>query len=218
MKTDNLVEALVADRGSGGKSIPKVLAAALALGGLVSTALFFLDLDVPQDVAQAMATWRYDLATWRFDLKVGMVLLALVLAFRLCMELSRPFPPVRPVRRLLPLAMVAAVAVAIELTSFPSTAWATRLVGSNSLVCLVAIPMLALAPLAAVLWTLRSGAPASPALAGAAAGLLAAATGATLYAFHCIDDSPLFVVTWYVLATIPVVVLGAIAGHRLLRW
>jgi len=44
----------------------------------------------------------------------------------------------------------------------------------------------------------------------AAASLLAAA-GAALYAFHCFDDSPLFVVTWYVLAVIPVVILGAIA-------
>jgi hypothetical protein len=218
MKTENLVEALVADRATGRKSIPKVLAAALATGGLVSTSLFFLDLGVPEDVAQAMATWRYDLATWRFDLKVGMVLLALVLAFRLCMELSRPVPPVRPLRRLLPLAVVAAMAVAIELAAFPSASWGTRLVGSNSLVCLVAVPMLSLAPLAAVLLTLRSGAPASPVLAGAAAGFLAAAAGATLYAVHCIDDSPLFVATWYVLATIPVVALGAIAGHRLLRW
>jgi hypothetical protein len=78
--------------------------------------------------------------------------------------------------------------------------------------------MLAMAPLAAVLVSLRSAAPASPALAGAAAGFLAAAAGAALYAFHCFDDSPLFVVTWYVLAAIPVVILGAIAGHRLLRW
>jgi hypothetical protein len=91
-------------------------------------------------------------------------------------------------------------------------------VGSNSLICLTAIPTLAIVPLVAVLMTLRSAAPASPALAGAAAGLLAAAAGAALYAFHCFDDSPLFVVTWYVLAAIPVVILGAIAGHRLLRW
>ena len=86
------------------------------------------------------------------------------------------------------------------------------------MICLTAIPLLAMAPLVAALSMMRSGAPASPALAGAAAGLLAAAAGATLYAFHCFDDSPLFVMTWYVLATIPVVVLGAIAGHRLLRW
>ena len=50
------------------------------------------------------------------------------------------------------------------------------------------------------------------------AGLLAAACGATLYAFHCFDDSPLFVATWYTLAALPVVIVGAVAGHRLMRW
>ena len=65
---------------------------------------------------------------------------------------------------------------------------------------------------------LRSAAPASPALAGAAAGLLAAASGAALYAFHCFDDSPLFVVTWYTLAALVVMAIGALAGRRLLRW
>ena len=94
----------------------------------------------------------------------------------------------------------------------------TRLVGSNALVCLTAIPLLALAPLATVLAALRSAAPASPTLAGAAAGLLAATAAASLYAFHCFDDSPLFVATWYTLAAIPVVALGAFAGRRLLRW
>ena len=56
------------------------------------------------------------------------------------------------------------------------------------------------------------------ALAGAAAGGLAAAVAATIYAFHCFDDSPLFVLTWYPLAAIPVIVAGTVAGHRLLRW
>jgi hypothetical protein len=78
--------------------------------------------------------------------------------------------------------------------------------------------MLSLAPLAALLMALRSAAPASPALAGAVAGLLAAASGAILYAFHCFDDSPLFVATWYTLAALPVVAVGSMAGHRLLRW
>jgi hypothetical protein len=82
----------------------------------------------------------------------------------------------------------------------------------------MAIPLLSLAPLAALLAALRSAAPQSPARAGAAAGLLAAASGATLYAFHCFDDSPLFVATWYVLAAALVVLLGALLGRRLLRW
>jgi hypothetical protein len=211
MKTEDLVEALVADRAAGGKSLKWVIAGALGLGSLVSLGLFFVVLGVREDIAPALATWR-------FDLKVGMVLLALVLAFSLCMALSRPVASGRPGRRLLPLAALALIAVVVELSVLPSASWGARLVGSNALICLAAIPTLAIVPLAAVLVGLRSAAPASPALAGAAAGLLAAAAGAALYAFHCFDDSPLFVVAWYGLATIPVILLGAVAGHRLLRW
>lgn len=211
MKTDKLIDALVADRAPRGKPLRRALAAALLAGGLVSLVLFLAALGVRADIGPALHTWR-------FDLKVGLVLLALGLAFSLCIALSRPVAPAHPGRRLLPLAAVAVVAVAIELVALPSVSWAGRLVGSNALVCLIAIPTLAIVPLAAVLVILRAGAPASPALAGAAAGLLAAAAAAALYAFHCFDDSPLFVVTWYTLAAIPIVLVGALAGRRLLRW
>jgi len=65
---------------------------------------------------------------------------------------------------------------------------------------------------------LRHGAPARPAVAGAIAGLLSAALAATLYASHCTDDSPLFVATWYTLATALVTAVGALAGSKLLRY
>jgi hypothetical protein len=211
MKTKNLIEALVADRATDSRSLRFALASALALGGLVSLVFFFIELGVRADIWPALATWRV-------DLKVGLVLLALLLAFGLCIALSRPVTSGHPGRRLLPLLALAVVAIAIELVALPSTAWANRLVGSNALICLVAIPTLAIAPLAAVLMVLRAGAPASPALAGAAAGFLAATAAASLYAFHCFDDSPLFVVTWYTLAAVLVVAVGAVAGHRMLRW
>lgn len=211
MKTDNLIDALVADRMPRGRPLRWALAAALLLGGLVSLAFFFATLGIRADIAPALGTWR-------FELKVGLVLLALGLAFSLCIALSRPVAPAHPGRRLLPLAALAVLAVAIELLALPAISWTSRLVGSNALICLVAIPTLAIVPLAAVLIILRASAPASPALAGGAAGLLAAAAAAALYAFHCFDDSPLFVVTWYTLAAIPVVLVGAFAGQRLLRW
>ena len=210
MKTDNLINALVADRMPRGK-LRWTLVAALLAGGLVSLVLFIAALGVRADIEPALGTWR-------FEIKVGLVLVALGLAFSLCIALSRPAAPAHPGRRLLPLAALAVLAVAIELFVVPSAAWANRLVGSNALVCLIAIPTLAIAPLAALLAILRSGAPASPALAGGAAGLLAAAAAGALYAFHCFDDSPLFVATWYTAAAIPVVAIGALAGSRLLRW
>src|SRR5258708_8799527 len=40
----------------------------------------------------------------------------------------------------------------------------------------------------------------------------------TLYASHCTDDSPLFVATWYTIATVLVTAIGALAGSRVLRF
>ncbi len=93
-----------------------------------------------------------------------------------------------------------------------------RLVGSNSKVCLTAIPVLSLPLLVAALIGLRHGAPARPALSGAIAGLLSAGLAATLYASHCTDDSPLFVASWYTLATAFVAGVGALLGSRVLRY
>jgi hypothetical protein len=94
----------------------------------------------------------------------------------------------------------------------------TRLVGSNSRICMTAIPLMSLPLLAAALLGLRHGAPARPALAGALAGLLSAGLAATLYASHCTDDSPLFVATWYTIGTALITAIGALAGSRMLRY
>jgi len=47
---------------------------------------------------------------------------------------------------------------------------------------------------------------------------LSAGLAATLYASHCTDDSPLFVATWYTIATALVAALGALAGSKLLKF
>jgi hypothetical protein len=108
--------------------------------------------------------------------------------------------------------------VVIELIVTPRDMWSTRLVGTNSIHCLTIIPLLAMPVLAALLIALRKGAPAKPGLAGAAAGLASAAIAATYYASNCTDDSPLFVATWYPLATAIVVIAGSLASTRYLRW
>ena len=53
---------------------------------------------------------------------------------------------------------------------------------------------------------------------GAIAGLVSAGLAATLYAAHCSDDSPLFVVTWYTIATALVTAVGALVGSKVLRF
>jgi hypothetical protein len=94
----------------------------------------------------------------------------------------------------------------------------TRLVGTNSKVCMTAVPLMSLPLLAASLIGLRHGAPTRPAVAGALAGLSSAGLAATLYASHCQDDSPLFVATWYTIATAIVTAIGALVGSKVLRF
>jgi hypothetical protein len=58
----------------------------------------------------------------------------------------------------------------------------------------------------------------SPPLAGAAAGLLAGGLGATVFAMHCTNDSPLFVAIWYALAIGLMSMFGLLIGRHALRW
>jgi len=90
--------------------------------------------------------------------------------------------------------------------------------GMNGMMCLADIIFLSIFPLGAILYALRQGAPMSPAVTGAAAGLLAGALGAALYAMHCMDDSPLFVASWYTLAIGLMALVGLLVGQYVLRW
>jgi hypothetical protein len=90
--------------------------------------------------------------------------------------------------------------------------------GVNGVMCVASILFLSLLPLTATIYALRQGAPMSPALAGAAAGLLAGALGATVFAMHCTNDSPLFVAIWYALAIGLMSIFGLLVGKRALRW
>ena len=83
---------------------------------------------------------------------------------------------------------------------------------------MTAIPVMSLPLLIAALIGLRHGAPTRPAVSGAIAGMLSAGLAATFYASHCTDDSPLFVATWYSIATAMVTVVGALLGSKVLRF
>ncbi|MEX2741320.1 NrsF family protein [Rhizobium mongolense] len=65
---------------------------------------------------------------------------------------------------------------------------------------------------------MKNGAAERPSLAGAAAGLAAGGIAAALYAWHCTDDSPLFLAVWYTTAIAAVTATGALIGSRYLTW
>ena len=77
---------------------------------------------------------------------------------------------------------------------------------------------LAQLPAALALRWLSRGATTSPRLSGAFAGLAVAAGAATGYSLFCVQDNPLFFVTWYGAAIVIVAGLCALAGARVLRW
>jgi hypothetical protein len=155
----------------------------------------------------------------RVFFKIGLMVLLSGLAAPLVLRLVRPGSKWRSAAlSLISVPVLLMAAALVELSVFPSDQWGQRLTGHNAFICMMSIPLLALGPLAALLSGLRYGAPTQPAMAGAAAGLLAGAIGALLYAMHCPDDSPLFVVTWYVLGITIVTAAGTIIGARLLRW
>jgi hypothetical protein len=212
MQTDQLIRTLAADNAHRARPVGFVLALALLSAAPVSVAMFFAELGVRPDVMTAMRNPF-------FDLKFAVTLALAISALAVGLHLSRPEASLRGWAWLLLIPAGLLVAgMSGEMMMPQRLPMMTRLVGSNSHTCLIAIPAMSLPLLAAALVGLRHGAPTRPAVTGAVAGLLSAGLAATLYASHCTDDSPLFVATWYTLATALVTAIGALAGSRMLRF
>jgi hypothetical protein len=212
METDRLIQTLALDSGHRSRPVGLLLAMALLAALPVSMAIFFATLGFRPDVMSAMHNPF-------FDLKFVVTLTLAMAGIAVSLHLSRPEAMLGGSIWLLLLpAAILLGAIGGEMMLPQRLPMTTRWIGHNSRVCMMAIPLLSLPMLAGALIGLRHGAPARPALAGAIAGMLSAGLGATLYASHCTDDSPLFVATWYSIATALVAGIGALAGSRMLRF
>jgi hypothetical protein len=212
METEQLIRTLAADSAHRARPVGFVLAIALLAAAPVSVAIFFAGLGVRPDVMTAMHNPF-------FNLKFVETLALAISAIALSLHLSRPEASLRGWAWLLliPVGILAA-AIAGEMMLPQRVPMMTRLIGNNSRVCMTAIPLMSLPLLGGALIGLRHGAPTRPAVAGAIAGLVSAGLAATLYASHCTDDSPLFVATWYTIATALMAAIGALAGSKILRF
>jgi hypothetical protein len=212
MRTEELIRALAADATRPTVPISRYLAAALVAGVALSAALFLATLHARPDVIAGAVT-----PAFCFKLIVTLALAATSAA--LLSEVARPFTGTRRRHGVLVLAPILLVAgVIFELATVSANDWGARLIGHNAKHCLSLIPLLSLAPATCLLLALRRGAPARPGFAGAIAGLVAGAFGASLYALNCPDDSALFVATWYTIAIAAVTIASAFIGRRILRW
>jgi hypothetical protein len=212
MQTDRLIAALAADANTAPRRIGPVLALALLAALPVSVALFMSVLGMRPDVRTAMHNPFFDL---KFVVTLALACTAIVVS----LHLARPEASFDKWGWLLSIpAILISLGIMAEMMMPPERPWLTRMIGNNAMACMASIPLFALPFLAAALLALRRGAPSRPTLAGAVAGLVAAGLGATLYASHCADDSPLFVVVWYSIATAFVAAVGAAAGRLMLRY
>jgi hypothetical protein len=212
MHTNDLIRLLASDQHVPSRSVGEWLIVCLAAGFVVSAVAFWWMLGPRDDIAAAAVSPR-------FVLKIVEMLLLATAAAILALRLARPAAGTRGAAfAVLVAAALLVFATGIELLLVPPVQWGAKLIGSNSRICLTAIPLLALPLLVSGFYALRQGAPTRPGLAGAVAGILAGALAATLYALHCTDDSPLFVATWYSLAIAGVTLLGWALGQRVLRW
>ena len=212
MKTADLIAALAADPPPPPLRLGRRVTLALLLGAAISAALFMTALGPRADFDAAAHTMRFDL---KFVDTLALLLPSAMLAIRLLRPEARPGALVAAL--IAPFVLLGG-AVIVELVMVPADLWMTRLVGTNALHCLTLIPLMSIPPLAALIVAMRAGAPSHPALTGALAGAAAAGAAATIYATNCTDDSPLFVASWYPLATLIVAAAGALAGRKWLQW
>lgn len=212
MKTEKLIDSLVADQGHPPPDPSRTLLYALPVAILVTLAIFTYYLDMRADLPAAFTSWRY-------LLKLSLSLSIAGAAIGLVLHLAQPqHRPGLAFRWMLLLTLPLLAGFLLEGAMLPPANWAQAAMGENAVYCLIFVPLLSLAPLAAILWTLRRGAPRSPTACGAAAGLAAGGIGAFIYAVHCNNDSPFYLGIWYLSAIAIVTLLGTLIGHRYLRW
>lgn len=188
------------------------LALALVVGGVVAFAALLLTLGLRSDFIAASATVPF-WVKWVFTLSITLSALAIL------HRLGQPDVAVGWLWAgvAVPFVIVAMMSVG-ELAAAPAETRAGLALGHTALTCPIAIVGFAAPAFAGLLWAFRRLAPTRSALTGAVAGLVAAAVGASVYAFACPEESATFMISWYTLGMAASAGIGAVAGRTVLRW
>lgn len=212
MKTDDLITLLATHAGPPLPSTARRLSIALGAGLLGAVLLMVVSIGLRSDLDEALLVPMF----WvKLAFPVSLAVAALVISSRLAR------PGVAPGRA--GIALIAPVAImwllaARELLGASDEERTALIFGDSWRDCIMYVSLLSLPVLAASMWALRGLAPTRPALAGAAAGMLAGAMGAAVYSWHCPEMHAPFLGIWYLLSMLIPAAAGALIGSRLLRW
>jgi hypothetical protein len=212
MKTDQLIALLADDLAPAPRGLVMRRLLLGLLGGVLLSVLAMMMMLKPRpDLTAAMAGGPF----WmKISYTAALAILGLVVVERQ----ARAGADSRIAILALGAPVVALIVLASVQLSVPQADSAALLMGQSWTVCPWLIVALALPVFAGLLLALRQLAPTRLTLAGAAAGLVAGASAATVYGFHCTESAAPFILIWYTLGIAIAAGLGALAGRWALRW
>lgn len=213
MKTDALISMLASGPTAiDASTATRRICAAAAAGLAIAAAAMLAALGPRADLASAMSLPMF----W---LKFAVPLCLAIAFFVASARLARPGGRAAGawVAVVATLVMLWAVA-SIDVAAAPAAQRASMVEGTSALFCVASIALLSLPLLLAMFIALRGLGPTRLRAAGMAAGGLAGAAAAMVYAVHCTEMTLPFLAVWYVLGMFVPAALGFVAGPRFLRW
>jgi hypothetical protein len=206
--TDDLIRSLASAAGTRRSASLQV---AFAVTGAASLAcallLVFSVIGIRQDFADMALRLP-------FAFKVAYTGALVVGASVVALHAATPGPSTTALYALSPAVILLALGVIFDPTGFPIMGRTDTAI----VFCLRAILFLSLPAMILTFVFMRKGAPTQPLFAGAVIGMLSASVGALAYTLACKNDSTAFVAIWYAVACAIMAAIGAIVGHRVLRW
>lgn len=207
--TDDLIHSLasMAGKRQGGAS----LQAALVITGAASLAcallLVFSVFGIRQDFADMAVRMPFAFKiAYSGALAAGASVVALYAA--------TPGASATALCAMLPAVIVLACGVMFDPTGFPIMG----MTGTAVAICVGRILFLSLPAMILTFVFMRKAAPTQPLFAGAVIGMLSGSVGALAYTLACRNDGTAFVAIWYAVACAIMAAVGALIGHRVLRW
>ena len=213
MKTDDLLSLLAADTAAvPRRAAARQIAIAMAVGMPLAIVAMLLTMGLRPDLAQAI---------WMpiFWMKVLFPAVVACSGFATLTRLARPGVGAQTGEWAIaaPILLLWLIAIAAYAGALPSER-AAMVWGQSWRTCTLSILMISVPVVVSAFLALRRLAPTRLAQAGACAGALGGATGATIYAFHCPETALPFTAIWYVAGIAIAAGVGAALGRRLLRW